>query len=207
MKSSPERFTTENFLKADMPTVQQLNQLADVWQESARERQVLKGCFRESNGYFSRDILETPFEINGELAMLRHSVGMYTGLRDDAEGNKDAIRVMKYNDSLRLVHHSMAGAAIRHMFMWTEERVIRARRTVSVPQTLSEEESDRSFSHMVQGIDTRVGIYLPAEAATALAGYVELSEVSRQDCQLLIATAQEHFVRVGALSAADTRNT
>lgn len=207
MKSSPERFTTERFLSSDAPTIQQLDQLSQVWQESARERQVLKGCFTESNGYFSRDILETPLEVNGELAMLRHSVGVYTGLRDDADGNKDVVRVMKYNDSLRLVHRSMASAAVRHTFMWTNDRVIRARRAVSMPRTSSKEERDLAFSQTVQGIDTRVGIYLPAYAATALGGEVELSEVTESDCERLIVTAQEHFARVDALSVADTLST
>ncbi|GEM_PF-1867805 len=180
-------FESERFIAGNVPTMKQLDRLADVWRQSAEERQVLKDCQVGVAEHYTRDILEAPVEINGELVVLQHVIGVQMGRHPRVDDSYNTVQVLEYHDSLRLPNRDVARAAIRYAFIWNEDKVIRARRTVStvrLQDALTPEDAmSRSLDHF--SLDDSVITILGAE--------VNFSEVTVDDCERLIAEATAYY--------------
>lgn len=193
MSLQSEYFFTEHFLAADVPSVGQLDRLADIWRQSAQERQALKDCHVGTTEKYSRDIIETPVEVNGEQVVLQHVIGVKTGRHFRVDDAYKTVQVLDYFDSFRLPSSSVARAAIHYAFMWTDERVIRARRSISAAQPHSDAAVEDSLFRALENARTNGGIDISHDEQAMIQADIEFSEMTTGDCELLIAEASACF--------------
>ena len=193
MSPQSEHFYTEHFLVAEVPSVEQLDRLAGVWRESAQERQVLKDCQVGNVEQYSRDILESPVELGGELVVLQHVIGVKTGRHVRVDDAYKTVQVLDYFDTFRLPDRNLASAAIHYAFMWTDNRVIRARRNISSVQPLSEIAGEAALFRVLENARVNDGIDISQDEVAMMNADIEFSEVTTDDCELLIAEASACF--------------
>jgi hypothetical protein len=193
MSLSSEHFFTEHFLAAEVPSVEQLDRLADIWRQSAQDRQALKDCQVGITEKYSRDVIETPVEVNGEQIVLQHVIGVKTGRHFRVDDAYKTVQVLDYFDTFRLPSSNVARAAIHYAFMWTDERVIRARRSISAAQPLSDAALEASLIGDLDNARANGGIDISSDEQAMIQADIEFSEMTTADCELLIAEASACF--------------
>lgn len=187
-------FEVERFIAGDVPTMQQLDRLADVWRQSAEERQALKDCQVGTAEHYTRDILEAPVEINGELVVLQHVIGVQMGRHPRVDNAYNIVQVLEYHDTLRLPHRSVARAAIHYAFTWNDDNVMRARRKIS---TAYSQDTPAPEDVIFQALNH---FYVDDSTIDILGAEVNFSEVTVEDCERLIAEATAYYALLDTVS-------
>lgn len=200
MSLQTEHFFTEHFLAAEVPSVDQLDRLAGIWRQSAQERQALKDCQLGAIEEYSRDIIETPVDVNDELLVLQHVIGVKSGRHFRVDDAYKTVQVLDYVDTFRLPGSRVARAAIHYTFMWTDERVIRARRSISAAQPLSDAAVEASLIGDLDNARANGGIDISGDEQAMIQADIEFSEMTTGDCERLIEEASACFAFLDSVS-------
>lgn len=176
------------------PTVDQLQQLADIGASSPTENAPRRLNGR-TGGYFAVDKLDS-IVVRGEdegLKSVRHSMGVRMGRR--AVGDSVDICRLEFFDAYRVEYptQEQVKSVTKYEFEWSDETVLLARRLTSL-------KGEQDYRRVRDLGDEILRFHVRDDAAAILQADLAFEEMMKGDCRQLIEDTTAYYAQVSAVN-------